>query len=155
MRDLVLFVQFKKHEKHPRSVTFSKVKLKPATLLKVTLLHGCFWRFLNFANGTKSRKAPLFEVRIFPPLYTQCPVVNECNRSLRRQTPFSYETANHFRYTSALRVSPQRYWISFESAVHWRVHVFYIWKLLWHTYIMILVVFNKNESFWSLHSTCL
>ena len=31
--------------------------VKPATLLKVTLLHGCFSRFLNCANGTKSRKA--------------------------------------------------------------------------------------------------
>ena len=26
-------------------------------LLKVTLLHGCFSHFLNYANGTKSRKA--------------------------------------------------------------------------------------------------
>ena len=31
--------------------------LKPATLLKVTLFHGCFSRFLNCANDTKSRKA--------------------------------------------------------------------------------------------------
>ena len=31
------------------------VLLKPATLLKVTILHGCFSRFLNCANGTKSR----------------------------------------------------------------------------------------------------
>ena len=30
---------------------------KPATLLKVTLLHGCFSRFLNCTNGTKSRNA--------------------------------------------------------------------------------------------------
>ena len=29
--------------------------LKPATLLKVTLLHGCFSRFLNCTNGTISR----------------------------------------------------------------------------------------------------
>ena len=27
-----------------------------ATLLKVTLLHGCFSRFLNCTNGTKLRK---------------------------------------------------------------------------------------------------
>ena len=27
---------------------------KPAILLKVTILHGCFSRFLNFTNGTKS-----------------------------------------------------------------------------------------------------
>ena len=31
-------------------------QLKPATLLKVTLRHGCFSRFLNCTNGTKSRK---------------------------------------------------------------------------------------------------
>ena len=45
LHDLVPFVQFKKREKHP-------------TLLKVTLLHGCFSRFLNYTNGTKSLKAP-------------------------------------------------------------------------------------------------
>ena len=50
LRDFVPFVQFKKREKHPwGSVTFSKVagfsRLQPASLLKVTLLHGCFSRF--------------------------------------------------------------------------------------------------------------
>ena len=45
-RDLLPFVQFKKREKHPcRSV-------------KVTLLHGCFSRFLNCAHGTKSHNTP-------------------------------------------------------------------------------------------------
>ena len=49
LRDFVRFIQFRKREKHPsRSDTFSK------TLLKVSLLHGCFLRFS--ANGTKSRK---------------------------------------------------------------------------------------------------
>ena len=44
--DLVPFVQFKKREKHPwKSVTFNKV----------AFFHGCFSRFLNCANGTKSR----------------------------------------------------------------------------------------------------
>ena len=59
LRDLVPFVQFKKREKHPsRSVTFSKVAgLKPATLLKVKFFHGCFSRFLNCVNGTKSHNA--------------------------------------------------------------------------------------------------
>ena len=33
------------------------VNLQPATLLKVTLLHWCFSRFLNCRNGTKSRNA--------------------------------------------------------------------------------------------------
>ena len=32
--------------------------LVPATLLKLTLLHECFSRFLNCANSTKSRNAP-------------------------------------------------------------------------------------------------
>ena len=68
--NLVPFVQFKKSGKHQwRSVNFSKVaglnfktllkrysKFKPATLLKVTLLHCCFSRFLNCTNGTRSRK---------------------------------------------------------------------------------------------------
>ena len=41
-----------------RSVTFSNIAgFYPATLLKVTLLHGCFSRFLNCTNGTKSRNA--------------------------------------------------------------------------------------------------
>ena len=52
LRDLAPFAQFKKREKHPwRSVTF------PETLLKLTLLHECFSRFLNCTNGTKTRKA--------------------------------------------------------------------------------------------------
>ena len=54
--NLVPFVQSKKREKHPwRSINFSKVPgLKPATLLKLALLDGCFSRFLNCTNDTKS-----------------------------------------------------------------------------------------------------
>ena len=65
LRNLVPFVQFKKCEKHPwRSITFSKVVgWIPATSLKVTLLHGCFSRFLNCTNGTKSRKTSQFFFR--------------------------------------------------------------------------------------------
>ena len=37
--------------------TWKIPRLKPATLLKVSLLYGCFSRFLNCANGIKSRKA--------------------------------------------------------------------------------------------------
>ena len=33
-----------------------QAEVKLQTLLKVTLLHGRFSRFLNFTNGTKSRK---------------------------------------------------------------------------------------------------
>ena len=59
LHDLVPFVQFKKREKHPwRSFEFSKVAgLKPATLLKLTLHHGCFSRFSNCKNGIKSPNA--------------------------------------------------------------------------------------------------
>ena len=53
--DLVPFAQLKKREEHPwRSITFIKVA---GSLLKVTLLHRCFSRFLNYTNGTKSRNA--------------------------------------------------------------------------------------------------
>ena len=86
LRDLVPFVQFKEHEKHPwRSVDFSKVAgftyplktsenksfsdvfrgyIKSAILLKLTLFHGCFSRFLNCTNGTKSRNAPHLRKKI-------------------------------------------------------------------------------------------
>ena len=37
-------------------VKLQKLQVKLQTLLKVTLLHGRFSRFLNFTNGTKSRK---------------------------------------------------------------------------------------------------
>ena len=36
---------------------YNLYKLILATLLKVTLFHGCFSRFLNCTNATKSRKA--------------------------------------------------------------------------------------------------
>ena len=51
LRDLVRFVQFKKRENPLKSVAF-----KPATLLKVVLLNGCFSRFVNDANVTKLSK---------------------------------------------------------------------------------------------------
>ena len=51
--DLVLFLRFKRREKHPwRNVSFSKV-----AGLKITLLHRCFSLFLNGTHGTKLRKA--------------------------------------------------------------------------------------------------
>ena len=57
LHDLVPFVQFKKREKHPwRSVNFSKVA-GFSLQLKLTLLHGCFSRFLNCKNCTKLRNA--------------------------------------------------------------------------------------------------
>ena len=66
MRNLVPFVQSKKREKHPwRSANFSKVAgFKPANLLKLTLLQGCFSCFSNCTNGTKSRNAPHMLFRV-------------------------------------------------------------------------------------------
>ena len=64
LRDLEPFAKFKKREKHPwRGVTFRKVaSFKPATLLKVIILHGCFLRFFfNCTNDTKSRKTSQIE----------------------------------------------------------------------------------------------
>ena len=66
LRDLVPFIQFKKREKYPwRSATFIKVAgLKTATLIKVVLHHGCFSRFLNCTNGTKSCKKSQMKLSI-------------------------------------------------------------------------------------------
>ena len=51
-------MQVNKHEKHPwRSVILVSCRLKSATLLKVTPLHGYFSSFLNCRNDTKLRNA--------------------------------------------------------------------------------------------------
>ena len=42
---------------HERALRLVYDDYETATLLKVILLHGHFSRFLNCANGTKSRKA--------------------------------------------------------------------------------------------------
>ena len=42
-----------------------KNALKPATLLKASLLHGYFSRFLNCTNGIKSRKGSYFSYFAF------------------------------------------------------------------------------------------
>ena len=42
---------------HERVLLLVKLQAKPGTLLKVTLRHGFFSRFLNCTNGTESRKA--------------------------------------------------------------------------------------------------
>ena len=51
--DLVPFVQLKKNMKNTHGGMLLLVKLKPAALLKVALLHGSFHDFLNCTNGTK------------------------------------------------------------------------------------------------------
>ena len=54
LRDLLPFVQFTNCEKHPwRSVIFSSYRLKPATLLKISLLHECFSR-TTFVKNVKN-----------------------------------------------------------------------------------------------------
>ena len=51
------FYKLKNEENNHEGVLFL-VKLHAATLLKVTLLDGCFSRFLNCTNGTKSCNVP-------------------------------------------------------------------------------------------------
>ena len=60
--DIIGPILKKREKKQCRRVTFSKVAgSMPTTLLKVTLLHGCFLRFLNSTNVTKSRSASHIE----------------------------------------------------------------------------------------------
>ena len=40
-------------------------KLLTSTLLKVTLLHECISRFLNYTNGTKARNIPHLWLLVF------------------------------------------------------------------------------------------
>ena len=55
LRDLELFVQFK--NTHGRVLLLVKLQASAfATLLKVSLLYGCFSRFLSCKNATKCLK---------------------------------------------------------------------------------------------------
>ena len=45
------------HKRASYDLGAARIMLQPATLLKVALHHGCFLRFLNCENGTKSHKA--------------------------------------------------------------------------------------------------
>ena len=58
LRDLVPLVQLKNVKNTHGGVLILVFRLQPATLLKLTLLHGCFSHFLSCTNGTKSRNAP-------------------------------------------------------------------------------------------------
>ena len=53
------------------------VRWKPATLLILTLLHGCFSRFLNCTSGTKSRNASHI---IYHIIYHLDWFVNKCTK---------------------------------------------------------------------------
>ena len=64
-------------------------RLQPATLLKVRLLHGCFSRFLNCANDTKSRKASLKHL----------PNLSPCNNKLTKRFPNNVSCALIFGIT--------------------------------------------------------
>ena len=66
LRDLVWFVQFKKHKKHPwRSVTLTYY-IEDCKFTKCdTLLQGVFSRFSNCADGTKLRKSSHMDLTIF------------------------------------------------------------------------------------------
>lgn len=58
LRNLVAFVQFKKTKKYIHwGMLKHPSRRQPVTLLKVTVLEGCFSRFLSGTNDTKKRKA--------------------------------------------------------------------------------------------------
>ena len=79
LRNLVPFVQFKKREKHSwRSVNFSKV-----ARLKLTLLHGCFSRYLNCTSGTNSRNAS--QVLFFFKACSICRLLYLCFKKIWRR----------------------------------------------------------------------
>ena len=56
LRDLVSLVQLK-NVKNTQGGVLLLVKLQPANLLKLIVLHGCLSSFSNFTNGTRSCKA--------------------------------------------------------------------------------------------------
>ena len=67
LSDMVPFVQLKNvKSKHGGLLLLLKFRLQSATVLKVTLLYGCFSHLLNCTNGTKLRKA--FHLKKFIPL---------------------------------------------------------------------------------------
>ena len=72
LRGSVPFVKFKIREKYWQSVTFSKVA--SCNLIKVTLRHRYFSRFLDCANGTKSHKAS----HLYKYFDTHCPLLGKC-----------------------------------------------------------------------------
>ena len=55
--DLYYPLTIYKDDRSSRLNVLQNFLLKPATLLKLALLHGCFSIFLNSTNGTKSDKA--------------------------------------------------------------------------------------------------
>ena len=81
------FVQF--NVENTRGGVLFLVTLKPATLLKMTLIHGYFFTFLNSTTGTKSQKAShifKFKVVVVSPLIhlnvqtSQTSVYKACKR---------------------------------------------------------------------------
>ena len=67
------------------------MEAKPATLLKVTLLHGCFSRFLNSKNGTKSLNALLIYKMDKHLLYH----LMFYNHIISQFFPCCFDTSNH------------------------------------------------------------
>ena len=79
---------------------FHICRLKPTTLLKLTLFHGCFSRFLNCTNGIKLRKVPhitkkfhsIISITHFTPLVSilpesmRKPLVSSCFQRVQKQT---------------------------------------------------------------------
>ena len=115
LRDLLPFVQFKKHEKHPwRSVTFSKVVGLPATLLKLTLLHECFSCFLNCTNDTKSSKTSYVIISlwfIYDHLFNLQPQACNFIKNETSTQVFFYEFCKIFIYGTSLECWLRLYFV--------------------------------------------
>ena len=88
--DLVPFAQLKKRENTHEGL------LKPATSLKAALLNGCFSRFLNCINGTKSCNAFLYAIVFIHRLTPWLILLREI-RALTEGNGFDDEYVGKFR----------------------------------------------------------
>ena len=88
---------------------FARFGIMHATLLKVTLLHGSFSRFLNCANATKSRKAPHF-----PQFETLCAIwYHACNFTKNNTPP--WEFSRFLNYTNVTKSRKAQHLPQFET----------------------------------------
>ena len=98
LRDLVPFVQFKKREKHPwRSVICST---------KISLLQGCFSRFLNCTNGTKLHRTSRVSVHF---CRLQSKIVKRCKESSSVDKLYCLQILHHLVcYSFLVKCLPSR-----------------------------------------------
>ena len=99
LRDFGTTCTILKTWKTPLKKCYVYAKAKPATLLKVTLLHGCFSRFWNYTNGTKLRNPSHIKYENFTfktwchDLLMQTRVT--WDKTSRKKLPFPGQKCNH------------------------------------------------------------